>query len=115
MNILKENDTNGDNVLSYEEFQVLANKIIAKHNVLKVFLGRLDKVFEEYDKDHSGTLDLDEIRAFLIDAEKGCTALPAVSPFLFLFIFSCFVMPSRSRPLLTKTRSCEHIYNRRHK
>ncbi|KAF9143046.1 hypothetical protein BGX30_001496 [Mortierella sp. GBA39] len=79
MDILKESDTNGDNVLSYEEFQVLANKIIAKHNVLKVFLGRLDKVFEEYDKDNSGTLDLNEIRAFLIDAEKGCTALPATA------------------------------------
>lgn len=83
--MLKENDTNGDNVLSYEEFQVLANKIIAKHNVLKVFLGHLDKVFEEYDKDHNGTLDLDEIRAFLVDAEKGCTALPAVSLFLIFF------------------------------
>ncbi|KAF9905779.1 hypothetical protein EC991_001317 [Linnemannia zychae] len=79
MSILKENDTNGDNVLSYEEFQVLANKIIAKHNVLKVFLGRLDKVFEQYDKDHSGTLDLDEIRAFLVDTEKSCTALPATA------------------------------------
>lgn len=92
MNMLKENDTNGDNVLSYEEFQVLANKIIAKHNVLKVFLGHLDKVFEEYDKDHNGTLDLDEIRAFLVDAEKGCTALPAVSLFFifFLLIISCF-------------------------
>lgn len=103
MNILKENDTNGDNVLSYEEFQVLANKIIAKHNVLKVFLGRLDKVFEEYDKDHSGTLDLDEIRAFLIDAEKGCTALPAVSLFLFFFYsyFLVFLMPSLSCPPLT--------------
>ncbi|KAG0316422.1 hypothetical protein BGZ97_006875 [Linnemannia gamsii] len=79
MQILKENDTNGDNVLSYEEFQELANKIIAKHNVLKVFLGHLDKVFEEYDKDHNGTLDLEEIRAFLVDAEKGCTALPATA------------------------------------
>ncbi|KAF9096076.1 hypothetical protein BGX23_011992 [Mortierella sp. AD031] len=79
MQILEENDTNGDNVLSYEEFQELAYKIIAKHNVLKVILGRLDKAFERYDKDQSGTLDLNEIRAFLIDAEKGCTALPATA------------------------------------
>ncbi|KAF9924258.1 hypothetical protein FBU30_005731 [Linnemannia zychae] len=79
MEMLAEADTNKDNVLSYEEFKELANKIIAKHNILKVFLGRLDKVFEEYDKDHNGTLDLDEIRAFLIDAEKCCTALPATA------------------------------------
>ncbi|KAI1317139.1 hypothetical protein EDD11_008930 [Mortierella claussenii] len=79
MEILKENDKNGDNVLSYDEFQQLANKIIAKHTVLKVFLGRLDKVFKKYDKDGNGTLDMDEIRDFLVDAEKQCTALPATA------------------------------------
>ncbi|KAG0329372.1 hypothetical protein BGZ99_002378 [Dissophora globulifera] len=79
MNFLKENDTNGDNMLSYDEFKQLADRIIAKHSVLKVFLAHLDKVFEKYDKDHSGTLDMDEIRTFLIDAEKQCTALPATA------------------------------------
>ncbi|KAF9915481.1 hypothetical protein BX616_006070 [Lobosporangium transversale] len=79
MQILRENDKNGDNVLSYEEFQDLADKIIAKHQILKVFLGQLDEVFKKYDKDQSGTLDLDEIRAFLVDAEKQCTALPATA------------------------------------
>ncbi|KAI7820115.1 pyridine nucleotide-disulfide oxidoreductase-domain-containing protein [Gamsiella multidivaricata] len=79
MTILQENDTNGDNVLNYDEFHNLANKIIAKHSVLKVFLARLDMVFEKYDKDHNGTLDLDEIRAFLVDVEKQCTALPATA------------------------------------
>lgn len=78
MNMLQEHDTDGDNVLTYQEFQKLAEKIIAKHSILKVFLSHLDKVFERYDRDHSGTLDMDEIRAFLMDAEKQCTALPAV-------------------------------------
>ncbi|KAG0203320.1 hypothetical protein BGX28_004377 [Mortierella sp. GBA30] len=79
MKLLKEHDTNGDNVLSYNEFQTLAEKIVAKHNVLKVFLGHLDMVFEKYDKDHNGTLDIEEIREFLVDAEKQCTALPATA------------------------------------
>ncbi|CAO3569812.1 unnamed protein product [Mortierella alpina] len=79
MTLLQENDTNKDNVLSYDEFQKLAEKIIAKHSILKVFLSHLDKVFEKYDRDHSGTLDMDEIRTFLMDAEKQCTALPATA------------------------------------
>ncbi|KAG0038047.1 hypothetical protein BGZ82_001236 [Podila clonocystis] len=79
MHYLKEHDVNNDNVLSYQEFQNLADRIIKKHSVLKVFLAHLDKVFDKYDKDHSGTLDLDEIRAFLIDAEKHITALPATA------------------------------------
>ncbi|KAF8940083.1 hypothetical protein BGZ58_007770 [Dissophora ornata] len=79
MKILQENDTNGDNHLSYDEFRTLADKIIAKHSVLKVFLTRLDDVFEKYDRDHNGKLDLEEIRAFLVDAEKQCTALPATA------------------------------------
>ena len=79
MHLLKEHDTNGDNVLSYDEFRGLADKIIAKHSVLKVFLSHLDETFNKYDIDHNGTLDMDEIRAFLVDAEKQCTALPAVS------------------------------------
>ncbi|KAF9417082.1 hypothetical protein BGZ94_010038 [Podila epigama] len=79
MEFLQENDTNGDNVLNYEEFRGLADKIIAKHSVLKVFLAHLDKVFDTYDKDHNGTLDLDEIREFLIDAEKHITSLPATA------------------------------------
>jgi len=77
--MIEENDTNGDKVLNYGEFQQLANKIVAKHSILKVFLSHLDEVFKKYDKDGSGTLDHDEIRAFLVDAEKSCTALPAVS------------------------------------
>ncbi|KAG0343575.1 hypothetical protein BG004_005205 [Podila humilis] len=79
MQFLQDHDTNGDHLLSYSEFQGLAQKIIAKHNVLKVFLAHLDVVFEKYDKDHSGALDLDEIRAFLKDAEKHITALPATA------------------------------------
>ncbi|KAG0258633.1 hypothetical protein BG011_003159 [Mortierella polycephala] len=79
MTILKEHDTNGDNLLSYDEFKTLALDIAAKHTVLKVFLGHLGNVFERYDKDHSGFLDLDEIRTFLTDAEKQCTALPATA------------------------------------
>lgn len=79
MQYLKENDANGDNVLSYQEFKGLVERITAKHSVLKVFLAHLDEVFDRYDKDQNGTLDLEEIRAFLLDAEKRITALPAVS------------------------------------
>ncbi|KAF9366439.1 hypothetical protein BGX34_002714 [Mortierella sp. NVP85] len=79
MEMIEENDTNGDKVLNYAEFQQLANKIVAKHSVLKVFLSHLDEVFKKYDKDGSGTLDHEEIRVFLVDAEKNCTALPATA------------------------------------
>lgn len=88
MHYLKEHDVNGDNVLSYQEFQNLAERIISKHGVLKVFLAHLDNVFDKYDKDHSGTLDLDEIRTFLIDAEKHITALPAVSSLYMLILIA---------------------------
>ncbi|KAF8950988.1 hypothetical protein BGZ46_004221 [Entomortierella lignicola] len=79
MHYLKENDANGDGVLSYEEFNELARKIIAKHSILKVFLSHIDEVFNKYDKDHNGKLDLEEIGEFLRDAEKSCTALPATA------------------------------------
>ncbi|KAF9358764.1 hypothetical protein BGX26_000976 [Mortierella sp. AD094] len=79
MEYLKDNDVNNDGVLSYEEFNNLANKIIKKHSILKVFLAHIDEVFEKYDKDHNGKLDMEEIEAFLHDAEKSCTALPATA------------------------------------
>ncbi|KAI8360212.1 hypothetical protein B0O80DRAFT_381125 [Mortierella sp. GBAus27b] len=79
MEIIEASDANGDRVLNYAEFQHLANKIVQRHPILKVFLLHLDEVFEKYDKDGSGTLDHDEIRAFLSDAEKHCTALPATA------------------------------------
>ncbi|KAF9924921.1 hypothetical protein BGZ65_008059, partial [Modicella reniformis] len=79
MKFFEEHDTNGDHVLDYQEFQELSGKIIKKHSILKVFLAHLDDVFKKYDKDGSGTLDYDEIRSFLVDAEKQCTALPATA------------------------------------
>ncbi|KAF9582449.1 hypothetical protein BGW38_000193 [Lunasporangiospora selenospora] len=79
MQYLKDHDENGDGVLSFKEFQLLAQRMSSRHAELKVFLGHLEDVFEKYDRDNSGTLDMDEIREFLIDAEKNCTSLPATA------------------------------------
>ncbi|KAG0239138.1 hypothetical protein BGW41_007909 [Actinomortierella wolfii] len=77
--IFKAHDTNKDNAISYEEFKGLAEQIVKRHPMLSMFLYELDKVFAKYDQDKSGTLDLDEIRVFLTDAEKSMTALPATA------------------------------------
>ncbi|KAF9175599.1 hypothetical protein BGX21_003209 [Mortierella sp. AD011] len=79
MEYIKEYDTNNDGTLSYDEFKNLADKIAAKHSILKVFLAQTDEVFEKYDMDHNGKLDFNEIQAFLRDAERSCTSLPATA------------------------------------
>ncbi|KAG0255143.1 hypothetical protein DFQ27_006412 [Actinomortierella ambigua] len=79
LDIFKAHDKNQDNAICYEEFKALAEQIVARHPMLTMFLYHLDKVFAKYDKDHSGTLNMEEIREFLTDAEKSMTALPATA------------------------------------
>ncbi|KAF9109600.1 hypothetical protein BGX27_007419 [Mortierella sp. AM989] len=79
MDFLKEHDTNNDGVLSYDEFKTLIDNIVKKHSILRVFLAHIDEVFYKYDKDHDEKLNMNEIQAFLEDAEKSCTALPATA------------------------------------
>ncbi|KAF9435924.1 hypothetical protein BGZ76_005220 [Entomortierella beljakovae] len=79
MEYIRAHDVNEDGVLSYDEFTTLARGIAERHSILRVFLSHIDEVFNKYDKDHNGKLDLDEIKAFLLDAEKSCTALPATA------------------------------------
>lgn len=42
-------------------------------------LRRLDRLFEQYDKDHSGTLDFGELHELLVQIDSKLTSLPATA------------------------------------
>ena len=49
-------------------------------------IGELVKMFETYDVDKSGTLDIEEMKQMLLDIDKKMTHYPAVSYKLAIYI-----------------------------
>ncbi|CAB4409646.1 unnamed protein product [Rhizophagus irregularis] len=72
-----DEDKNGR--LSYNEFQVLAKKISRRYPITKSHLKKADILFASYDKDKSGTIELEELNAMLEDIDKKLTSLPATA------------------------------------
>lgn len=65
--------------LHFEDWRSVAAEVKRKFPQAVVHLRRLDKLFAEFDKDKSGTLDFSELRELLRQIDSKLTSLPATA------------------------------------
>lgn len=65
--------------LSFKEWRQVANRVKKRFPQASSHLRRVDKLFEEYDKDQSGTLDFGELHELLRQIDSKLTSLPATA------------------------------------
>ncbi|KAF2268826.1 hypothetical protein CC78DRAFT_488248 [Lojkania enalia] len=65
--------------LSYADWRNVAKRVKTRFPQAANHLRRLDKLFEAYDKDKSGTLDFGELRELLAQIDSKLTSLPATA------------------------------------
>lgn len=72
-------DSNGDNNLDFDEFVRLCQSMRTRYPLTDQHLKNLEKIFYKYDKDHKGTLDIEELKLLLKDVDSKMTQLPATA------------------------------------
>ncbi len=65
--------------ISFKEWRGVAQRVKARFPQAADHLKRLDKLFDEYDKDQSGTLDFGELHELLKQIDNRLTSLPATA------------------------------------
>ncbi|KAL2800050.1 hypothetical protein BJX66DRAFT_212515 [Aspergillus keveii] len=65
--------------LTFREWHDVAARVKKRFPQASNHLRRLDKLFEQYDKDHSGTLDFGELSELLHQIDTKLTSLPATA------------------------------------
>lgn len=65
--------------ITFQEWRNIANKVRKRFPQAAGHLKRLDRLFEEYDKDKSGTLDFGELHELLVQIDSKLTSLPATA------------------------------------
>lgn len=65
--------------ISFKEWQAVAQRVKKRFPQAADHLRRLDRLFEQYDKDKSGTLDFGELRELLMQIDSKLTSLPATA------------------------------------
>jgi NADH dehydrogenase len=65
--------------LTYSDWRGVAKRVKSRFPQATDHLRRLDKLFESYDKDQSGTLDFGELRELLSQIDSKLTSLPATA------------------------------------
>ncbi|KAI9649667.1 hypothetical protein NHQ30_002248 [Ciborinia camelliae] len=65
--------------LSFRDWRDVAQKVRKRFPQAADHLKRLDKLFQEFDKDQSGTLDFGELRELLMQIDSKLTSLPATA------------------------------------
>ncbi|RMD41359.1 hypothetical protein DV735_g3769, partial [Chaetothyriales sp. CBS 134920] len=65
--------------LTFQDWREVANKVRKRFPQSVGHLKRLDKLFQEYDKDDSGTLDFGELQELLRQIDSKLTSLPATA------------------------------------
>ncbi|OAA68321.1 NADH-ubiquinone oxidoreductase [Niveomyces insectorum RCEF 264] len=65
--------------IHFADWRLVAADVKKKFPQAVVHLRRLDKLFAEFDKDHSGTLDFGELRELLKQIDSKLTSLPATA------------------------------------
>ncbi|OGE48499.1 hypothetical protein PENARI_c028G04527 [Penicillium arizonense] len=65
--------------LTFSEWTEVANRVKKRFPQATNHLRRLDLLFEQYDKDHSGTLDYGELSELLHQIDTKLTSLPATA------------------------------------
>ncbi|KAF2750488.1 hypothetical protein M011DRAFT_244127 [Sporormia fimetaria CBS 119925] len=65
--------------ISYADWRSVAKRVKQRFPQASDHLRRLDKLFSQYDKDKSGTLDFGELRELLMQIDSKLTSLPATA------------------------------------
>lgn len=65
--------------LHFSDWRTVAQQVKKRFPQAAAHLKRLDKLFEEYDKDQNGTLDFGELRELLKQIDNKLTSLPATA------------------------------------
>ncbi|KAL6719125.1 hypothetical protein ACLMJK_003362 [Lecanora helva] len=65
--------------ISFREWRDVAQQVKKRFPQASDHLRRLDKLFEQYDQDNSGTLDFDELHELLLQIDSKLTSLPATA------------------------------------
>ncbi|KAL8701636.1 MAG: hypothetical protein Q9224_000414, partial [Gallowayella concinna] len=65
--------------ITFAEWRKIAQRVKQRFPQASDHLRRLDKLFEQYDKDKSGTLDFGEMHELLIQIDSKLTSLPATA------------------------------------
>ncbi|ORX92173.1 hypothetical protein BCR34DRAFT_608872 [Clohesyomyces aquaticus] len=65
--------------IAYSDWRGVAKRVKQRFPQAADHLKRLDKLFEAYDKDKSGTLDFGELRELLMQIDSKLTSLPATA------------------------------------
>ncbi|RFU32889.1 hypothetical protein B7463_g3454, partial [Scytalidium lignicola] len=65
--------------ITFPEWREVAQRVKKRFPQAADHLKRLDRLFAEYDKDQSGTLDFGELRALLSQIDSKLTSLPATA------------------------------------
>ncbi|KAI9799827.1 MAG: hypothetical protein M1825_004388 [Sarcosagium campestre] len=65
--------------VSFKEWREVAARVKRRFPQASDHLRRLDRLFQEYDKDKSGTLDFDELHELLQQIDSKLTSLPATA------------------------------------
>ncbi|TVY80591.1 External alternative NAD(P)H-ubiquinone oxidoreductase B1 [Lachnellula suecica] len=65
--------------ITFSEWREVASKVRKRFPQAADHLKRLDKLFEAYDVDQSGTLDFGELRELLLQIDSKLTSLPATA------------------------------------
>lgn len=65
--------------VTFNEWRQVAQRVKQRFPQASDHLRRLDRLFEQYDKDRSGTLDFDELRELLVQIDSKLTSLPATA------------------------------------
>ncbi|WEW57769.1 NADH dehydrogenase [Emydomyces testavorans] len=65
--------------LTFKEWRDVASRVKKQFPQASNHLRRLDRLFEQYDKDRSGTLDFDELHELLSQIDTKLTSLPATA------------------------------------
>ncbi|OJK00762.1 hypothetical protein ASPACDRAFT_77668 [Aspergillus aculeatus ATCC 16872] len=65
--------------LTFREWKEVASRVKKRFPQASNHLRRLDKLFEQYDKDHSGTLEFGELSELLHQIDNKLTSLPATA------------------------------------
>ena len=65
--------------ITFEEWRQIASRVKRRFPQAAGHLKRLDKLFEAYDTDESGTLDFGELHELLVQIDSKLTSLPATA------------------------------------
>jgi len=65
--------------ITFQDWRSVAQKVRKRFPQAAGHLKRLDKLFQEYDKDQSGTLDFGELHELLVQIDNKLTSLPATA------------------------------------